>query len=159
MFLQTLLYTGCPKFYGLPTITNQGPPWGPQFQAGALSSMVLLKSWPGSWNLLWICHHIMSLTPGAQQNECIISYDVKALFTSVPIHPTINIIKNKLSKDKDLQQRTSMAIHHIISLLGVLPEEHIFCIPRLTLWTTRGCSNGISNKPHSGWLIYGGIWS
>ena len=51
-----------------------------------------------------------------QQDECIISYDVKALFTSVPIQPVINIIQNKLAKDKYLQQRTSMAIHHIICL-------------------------------------------
>ena len=52
-----------------------------------------------------------------QQDECIITYDVKTLFTSVPIHPVVNIIKNKLANDKDLQQRTTMAIQHIISLL------------------------------------------
>ena len=52
-----------------------------------------------------------------QQDECIISYDVKALFTSVPIHPVVKIIKNKLANDKDLQQGTTMAIQHIISLL------------------------------------------
>ena len=51
-----------------------------------------------------------------QQDESIIYYDVKALFTSVPIEPVINIIHNKLANDKDLHQRTSMAIH-IISLL------------------------------------------
>ena len=39
------------------------------------------------------------------------------MFTSVPIQPVINIIHNKLANDKHLQQRTSMAIHHIISLL------------------------------------------
>ena len=39
------------------------------------------------------------------------------LFTSVPIQPVVNIIKNKPAHDKDLQQRTTMAIEHIISLL------------------------------------------
>ena len=52
-----------------------------------------------------------------QQDECIISYDVKALFTPVPIQPAINTIKTKLYQDKDLQQRTSMTIHQFISLL------------------------------------------
>ena len=52
-----------------------------------------------------------------QQDECIISYDVKALFTSVPIVPAINMIIDKLTKDKDLQQRSPMTVHHIISLL------------------------------------------
>ena len=70
-------------------------------------------------------HHVLNTRDFVQQlndirlrqDECIISYDVKALFTCVPIQPVINIIHDKLANDKDLQQRTSMAIHHIISLL------------------------------------------
>ena len=42
-----------------------------------------------------------------QQHECTISYDVKALFTSVPTDPAIEII----------QQRTSMTVYNIICLL------------------------------------------
>ena len=45
------------------------------------------------------------------------SYDVKALFTSVPIQPAIDIIEKLLEKDPALQQRTSMTIRQIISLL------------------------------------------
>ena len=51
-----------------------------------------------------------------QQDECIISYNVKTLFTSVLIVPPINTINDKLTKDKDLQQRTSITVHHIMSL-------------------------------------------
>ena len=51
-----------------------------------------------------------------QQNECI-SYDVKALFTSVPIEPAIEIINKHLEDDKELQQKTSMTVNHIICLL------------------------------------------
>ena len=52
-----------------------------------------------------------------RQGECIISYDVTALFTSVPIQPVLNIIQRRLAKEKDLQKRTSMTIKQIISLL------------------------------------------
>ena len=52
-----------------------------------------------------------------QQDEIIISYDIKALFTSVPIQPVLNIIKNKLENDQDVKQRTSMSVCHITSLL------------------------------------------
>ena len=52
-----------------------------------------------------------------KQGECIISYDVTALLTSVPIQPVVNIIQQKLSNYKDLQQRTTMSIKHTISLL------------------------------------------
>ena len=44
------------------------------------------------------------------------SFDVKALFTSVPIKPAINVIQ-KLLEDQDFKQRTSMSVNHIISLL------------------------------------------
>ena len=52
-----------------------------------------------------------------KQGECIISYDVTALFTSVPIQPVLNIIKQRLANDKDLQERTTMSISHITNLL------------------------------------------
>ena len=52
-----------------------------------------------------------------KKEESMVSYDVTALFTSVPIPPVLKIIEEKLTKDKDLQQRTSMTIKHIIKLL------------------------------------------
>ena len=52
-----------------------------------------------------------------QLQECIASYDVKALFTAVPIKPPIKIINQLLEDDQDLQHRTSMTVQHIICLL------------------------------------------
>ena len=51
------------------------------------------------------------------QDQCMMSYHVKALFTSVPITKAIIIIKQLLEQDQDLQQRTSLSIENIISLL------------------------------------------
>ena len=50
-------------------------------------------------------------------DECIISCDVSALFTSIPIEPAINIIEKHLKEDTDLHSRTNMKIQCIISLL------------------------------------------
>ena len=61
-----------------------------------------------------------------KQGECIISYDVTALFTSVLIQPVINIIKQRLANDKELQQRTTMSISHIINLLEVCLKSTSF---------------------------------
>ena len=58
------------------------------------------------------------------------SYDVKALFTSVPIQPAIDVIKKLLEEDGELQQRTNMSVNHIISLLE-------FCF-RSTYFTFQG---------------------
>ena len=52
-----------------------------------------------------------------QANECLTSYDVSALFTSVPIDPAINIIRRKLELDQELHTRTSMKVEQVISLL------------------------------------------
>ena len=58
------------------------------------------------------------------------SYDVKAVFTSGSIQPAINIIKKHLEEDRELQQRTSMTVNHIICLLE-------FCL-KSTYFTFQG---------------------
>ena len=45
------------------------------------------------------------------------SYDVSALFTSIPNDPAIKIIQKHLEDDKDLSNRTSVTVNHIICLL------------------------------------------
>ena len=52
-----------------------------------------------------------------EPEECLSSYDVSALFTSVPIDPTLNIIKDLLDKDTTLKERTVMEVVDIILLL------------------------------------------
>ena len=47
----------------------------------------------------------------------MMSFDVEALFTSVPIEPAISIIKKHLEEDKDLHHRTAMTVKHISYLL------------------------------------------
>ena len=37
-----------------------------------------------------------------QEDQCIMSYDVKALFTSIPIQPAIDVIKKGLQEDGEL---------------------------------------------------------
>ena len=49
-------------------------------------------------------------------DECIMFYDAKAPFTSVPIQPAIKIIKEHLEGDKELHLRTSMTMNHISCL-------------------------------------------
>ena len=70
-------------------------------------------------------HHIKNTGDFVQQvrrtklqpEECVTSYDVSALFTSVPIESAITIIRNKLELDPELHNRTTMKVEHITSLL------------------------------------------
>ena len=50
--------------------------------------------------------------------ECLTSYDVTALFTSIPTEPALTIIKDLLEKDERLQDITILSVKNIIDLLG-----------------------------------------
>ena len=71
-------------------------------------------------------HHIQSSsdfvnrTKGLtlQLGECLTFYDVTSLFTSVPIDPALNIIKDLLEKDEKLNDRTVLPVQDITELLG-----------------------------------------
>ena len=52
-----------------------------------------------------------------QPVECLTSY-LTSLFTSVPIDPALNIIKDLLEKDEKLNDRTVLSVQNIIDLLG-----------------------------------------
>ena len=120
---------GCtaPKFYGLPKIHKTGTPLRSVVSSRGsvtygLAKVIakVLKPLVGKSP-----HHIqsnsdfvskvreISLLPG----ECLTSYDVTALFTSVPIDPALNIIKDLLEKDDNLSNRTVLSVQNIIELL------------------------------------------
>ena len=50
--------------------------------------------------------------------ECLTSYDVTSLFTSVPIDPALDIMKDLLEKDEKLNDRTVLLVQNILELLG-----------------------------------------
>ena len=121
--------TGCvpPKFYGLPKIHKLDTPLRPIVSScGSVTYGVpeelakILKPLVGKST-----HHITSTQDFVEQakqiklepGECLSSYDVSALFTSVPIDPALNIIKDLLKKDNTLKERTVTEVGDIILLL------------------------------------------
>ena len=125
-----------PKFYGLPKIHKLDTPLRPTVSScGSVTYRVakelakILKPLVGKSP-----HHINStqdfvehvrhitLVPG----ECLSSYDVSALFTSVPIDPALKIIKDLLVKDPTLKDRTVIGIDDIILLLEFCQKSTYF---------------------------------
>ena len=121
--------TGCvpSKFYGLPKIHKPDTPLRPIVSScGSVTYGVakelakILKPLVGKSP-----HHINSTQDFVEQakhfkletGECLSSYDVSALFTSVPIDPALNIIKDLLVKDNTFKERTVMEVEDIILLL------------------------------------------
>ena len=70
-------------------------------------------------------HHITSTQDFVEQvkhitlaqGECLSSYNVSVLFTSVPVDPALDTIKDLLGKDHTLKERTVLAVSDIILLL------------------------------------------
>ena len=122
--------TGCitPMFYGLPKIHKTGNPLRPIVSSRGSVTYGVTKVLSKVLKLLVgkSPHHIQSTGDFVskvkgltlQLGECLISYDVTSLFTSVPIDPALNIIKDLLEKDEKLNDRTVLSVQNIIELLG-----------------------------------------
>ena len=82
-----------------------------------------------------------------QANENIVSYDVSALFTSVPIDSAINIIRRKLELDQELHLRTSVSVVQIISLLEFCLKTTYFQFQGRFYEQLQGASMGSSISP------------
>ena len=91
-------------------------------------------------------------------DECIMSYDVNALFISVPIPPTVNIIRNTWKKTMITSKNINDSKAHLLPA-WVLSWEYIFLIPRQVLWAKSGCCYELTIKSLSSQLIYGGSGS
>ena len=131
---------GSPKFYGLPKIHKEGMPLRPIVSSiGAVNYATskelsrILKSLVGrSPYHAQKTQNFIQQTEGIQlqPDQCMVSFDVKALFTSVPIQPAINIIKKLLEEEQSLQQITTMSMKNITCLLE-------FCL-KSTYFTYQG---------------------
>ena len=81
------------------------------------------------------------------QDECIISYDVKAPFNSVPIEPAIKIIQHHLEDDQELQHRTSMSVQHITWLFKFCLMKTYFIFQGRFYEQTEGAALGSPLSP------------
>ena len=80
-------------------------------------------------------------------DEIIMSYDVKALFTSVSIQPGLNIIEKLLEEDPELQQRTSMTVKHITCLLEFCLRSTYFTFQNKYYEQVEGAAMGSPISP------------
>ena len=82
-----------------------------------------------------------------EMGECITSYDVIALFTSVPVSSVLEIIKNKLEQDTDLPNRSIMTADNIIVLLGFCLNNTYFLFQECFYEETKRTAMGSPVSP------------
>ena len=118
---------GSPKFYGLPKIHKVGMPLRPIVSSiGTVTYETfkelarILKPLVGK-----SLHHIQNTQDFLQESkgiqlhpdQCMMSYDVKALFTSVPTQLAINTIKKLLEQGQELHHRTPMTVDDTFTII------------------------------------------
>ena len=118
---------GSPKFYGLPKVHKEGIPLRPIVSSIGDASYETAKELakilkPLVDTSLYHVHNTQEFIQQIkniklQKDQCMVSFDVKALFTSVPIKPAINTIKKLLEEDPKLHKRTSLSVKNITTLL------------------------------------------
>ncbi|XP_068697117.1 uncharacterized protein [Montipora foliosa] len=59
-------------------------------------------------------------------DEVMVSFDIKSLFTSIPVDLALTIVNERLQKDQDLAERTNMAISNIMRLLDFVLNHNFF---------------------------------
>ena len=146
-----------PKFYELPKIHKKDIPLRPIVSSigsvlyGVAKELAtILKPLVGS-----SCHHVNNTKEFAdeirntklEEGECITSYDVTALFTSVPVPSALEIIKKKLEQDTDLPNRSIMTADNIIELVGFCLNNTCFLFQDQFYVQTKGAAMGSPVSP------------
>ena len=151
--------TGCvpPKFYGLSKIHKTGNPLRPIVSGRGLIThgvakvlSKVLKPLVGKSP-----HHIQSTSDFVnrakrvtlQLGECLTSYDVTSLFTSVPIDTALHIIRDLLEKDKKLNDRTVLSVQSITELLGFCVHNTYFSFQNIFYEQVAGVAMGSLVSP------------
>ena len=157
-----------PKFYGLPKVHKSGMQLRPI--VSSIGSVMcetsrelsrILKPLVGRspqqvWNNKKFIQQLEDIK--LRSDDIIMPYDVKALFTLVPIKPALKITEETPARRSNTTTKNihDSEQHHLST--GVLSQQYIFYLQRKILWAGRRSCYGLSHQSHSGKLIYGGPW-
>ena len=146
-----------PKYYRLPKVHKSGMPLRPIISSigsvahsTAKELAINIKPLVGgsSYHVKNNVDFIQSIE-GTQlkSDECMMSFDVESLFTSVPIEPSIAIIKKLLEDDKSLHQRTKMTVNQISCLLEFCLKTTYFTFQEKFFEQVKGAAMGSPISP------------
>ena len=82
-----------------------------------------------------------------ERGECIMSFDVTALYTSIPVANAIEVIKRRLEQDTELPRRTTWSTDNILNLLEYCLVNTYFLFDGQFFEQTKGVAMGSPVSP------------
>ena len=156
-----------PKYYGLPKVHKPGMPLRPIISSvGSVThatakelSRIIKPLVGGSQHHVRNNRDFIQSIEGIQlsTDECMMSFDVESLFTSVPVEPSIQIIKKLLEEDKSLHLRTKMTVNQISCLLDFCLKTTYFSFQGKFFEQVKGAAMGSPISPIVANLFMGGF--
>ena len=145
------------KFYGLPKIHKKNIPLRPIVSIIGSVAYGVAKVLAEIIKPLMGCsqHHVNNSQQFVEEmkelkleeGECITSYDVIALFTSIPIPSALEVMKKKLEQDAELHKRTIMPVDTILELLAFCLNNTYFVFQNTFCEQTKGAAMGSPISP------------
>ena len=149
--------TTIPRFYGLPKVHKSGAPLRPivasrgsitypvaRFLADILAPLVgkngyALKNSADLVKQFGDCK--------LEEEDVLVSFDVTALFTQVPVDKSIDVIHDKLAQDTSLKDRTLLSPIHIRDLLNICLKTTYFLYDGVIYTQVEGAAMGSPISP------------
>ncbi len=151
--------TGCvvPRFYGLPKIHKTNLPLRPivvsrgcvTYQIAKLVADILspLVTWnpyclKNSAELVDVLSSVV-----LDEDDIMVSFDVTALFISVPVDHSLEVVRGLLSQDDTLPCRTCLSVTHVIELLELCLRSTYFAYEGQMFSQVEGAAMGSPVSP------------
>ena len=81
-----------------------------------------------------------------EEDEVLVSYDVTALYPSVPQDEALDIIYQTLSQDENLKDKTTMSAENVITLLKICVRQTYFVFNKKLYIQVDGLAIGASTS-------------
>ena len=146
-----------PKFYGLPKIHKKDAPLRP------IVSSIGSITYPAAKYLTSILNPLVGKNPHFIKNSedfvkkiadlevppprKLVSYDVTALFTSIPIEDAIDVVRRKLEDDTTLNNRCELSIDQVVTLLEFCLKTTYFVCDNIFYRQIQGAPMGSPVSP------------